>query len=96
MSILGHTPAPSRALVPGTPGDLERVCMKALCRNREDRYAHARALLEDLARVRDGRPVPDHEGIPAHQSTVITVATRRHWPAMLASIGAAATLAGLV
>lgn len=43
-------PAPSTH-VPNYPPDLERVVMKALARNRDDRYPDANALADDLRRV---------------------------------------------
>jgi len=47
-------PAPLPA---GAPCDLAAVCLKALAKRREDRYANAEALARDLERFLDGRPV---------------------------------------
>jgi serine/threonine-protein kinase len=43
-------PPPSR-LVPGFPQDLGQVCLRALARKREDRYATAEEMRRDLLRV---------------------------------------------
>ena len=57
MSLIAHydPPAPS-TVVEGYPAELEAIVMKALARDREQRYATARALQDDLeAFVRDYR-----------------------------------------
>jgi serine/threonine protein kinase len=50
-AILEEPIPPPSAHVPGYPADLERVVMKALARNRDDRYPDANALADDLRRV---------------------------------------------
>jgi hypothetical protein len=49
-------PRPLRQLQPRLPADLETVVSKAMAKRREDRYATARELAEDLQRVLDGKP----------------------------------------
>src|SRR6185295_9060370 len=48
-------PAP-RKIRPEIPADLETVILKAMAKNRDDRYATAEALADDLRCVLDGKP----------------------------------------
>jgi eukaryotic-like serine/threonine-protein kinase len=50
-------PKPPRAVNPNVPGSLERVCLKAMAKRREDRYQTAAEMQRDLERVRLGEPV---------------------------------------
>jgi eukaryotic-like serine/threonine-protein kinase len=50
-------PIPPRALNPGLPASLERVCLKAMAKRPEDRYQTAIEMQRDLERVRLGEPV---------------------------------------
>ncbi len=52
----GEIEPPSRHRA-GLPPDLEAVCLKALARHPDDRYASADALADDLQRWRAGTPV---------------------------------------
>jgi len=56
-NILDGRPVPLRALNSSLPRDAETVCLVALDRDRERRYASAAALSEDLGRVLDRRPI---------------------------------------
>ncbi len=56
-NILDGRPVPLRALNSSVPRDAETVCLVALDRDRERRYASAAALSEDLGRVLDRRPI---------------------------------------
>jgi hypothetical protein len=57
MQVLSAEPAPPRRLQPGTPADLETVCLKCLNKEPKQRYATAGDLAEDLRRFRSGEPV---------------------------------------
>jgi serine/threonine protein kinase len=50
-------PAEERALPPLTGGDLDQVVMKALRKDRDQRYPSAAAFSDDLQRTLDGEPV---------------------------------------
>ncbi len=56
-NILDGRPVLLRALNSALPRDAETVCLVALDRDRERRYASAGALSEDLGRVLDRRPI---------------------------------------
>jgi eukaryotic-like serine/threonine-protein kinase len=48
-------PRPLRQLQPKAPADLETVVLKAMAKQREDRYATAQELADDLRRVLEGK-----------------------------------------
>ena len=50
-------PVPPSRLEAGVPRGLERICLKAMAADREERYVTARALLEDIERFEAGLPV---------------------------------------
>ena len=50
-------PVPVRDLRPDVPKDLERVCLKALEKRPNDRYASAADFADELQRILDGKPV---------------------------------------
>jgi WD40 repeat protein len=53
-----HTePVPPRSLRPGVPRDLETVCLKAMAKRPQDRYATCEALADDLRRWLEGEPI---------------------------------------
>lgn len=57
------------------PGELQNICMKALEKNPEDRYASAREMAEDLARYLAGeQPL----AAPASYSRLMTSKVERH------------------
>lgn len=48
---------PPREMVPGIPKPLEAICLKALAREREQRYQNVHALAEDVRHWLDNEPV---------------------------------------
>ncbi len=50
-------PVSPSQLVPGLPHDIETICLKCLQKDPAKRYATASALVEDLRRFQDGRPI---------------------------------------
>jgi eukaryotic-like serine/threonine-protein kinase len=53
-----HTPPePPSVRRPGLPKDLETVCLKAIAKRPEDRYADCGAFADDLRRWLDGEPI---------------------------------------
>ena len=56
-AIREQDPTLPRRLVPGLPGALQNICLKALEKQPEDRYASAQAMGEDLDRFLAGEPV---------------------------------------
>lgn len=55
--IAQEDPRPPRRLAPALPRDLETVVLKAIAKDREDRYATAQEMADDLRRYLAGVPV---------------------------------------
>jgi len=55
--VKSQEPVPPTRLNPGTPRDLETICLKCLEKERTRRYASALALAEDVQRHRNGEPI---------------------------------------
>ena len=66
-----EAPRPS-ALNPDVPDPLERIVLKSLAKNPENRYASANDLRQDIARFLAGRPVAATPLLPPDQTEVIT------------------------
>jgi serine/threonine protein kinase/formylglycine-generating enzyme required for sulfatase activity len=47
-AILATDPVPLRQIDPQVPEELERICLRCLCRQMSDRYRNARDLVDDL------------------------------------------------
>jgi serine/threonine-protein kinase len=56
-AVLHVEPPPPSTIRPALAGDLDAVVMKALSKEPEQRYASPMAMVEDLQRYLDGRPV---------------------------------------
>lgn len=56
-AIREQDPILPRRLVPNLPGPLQSICLKALEKNPDHRYASAQELLEDLDRYLAGEPI---------------------------------------
>ncbi|HEX5270136.1 MAG TPA: protein kinase, partial [Gemmataceae bacterium] len=53
-NVLNSDPPPPRSLRPDIPLDLETICLKAMAKDPEDRYADCREFADDLGRWLDG------------------------------------------
>jgi hypothetical protein len=54
LQVVSDEPVPPRQLQPGSPADLETICLKCLQKERHRRYATAADLAEDLRRFQAG------------------------------------------
>lgn len=72
--ISGDPPLPRR-LEPKIPGDLQKICMKALEKKPEDRYATAGEMADDLDRFLAGEPV---SASPASYARLMSGKIDRH------------------
>ncbi|MEX2139158.1 MAG: serine/threonine-protein kinase, partial [Pirellulales bacterium] len=88
QKIVGEEPIPPRRLNPAVPVDLETIVLTAMAKSRDERYASARALADDLECFLAGKPTL------ARRPTVADRAAkwaRRHRPLVL--LGACALVA---
>ncbi len=56
-NVLNKQPAPPRQVQPAVPADLETICLKAMAKKPEERYASCQDLADDLRRWLDGEPI---------------------------------------
>jgi hypothetical protein len=57
LQVLDADPPPPRKLAAGVPKEIEAVCLKAMAKTADRRYANARELADDLQRFLRGDPV---------------------------------------
>jgi serine/threonine-protein kinase len=92
-AILNEDPPLPSTKKPALRGDLDAIVMKALCKEPQRRYASPTALVDDLTRYQEGRPVIARRASAAYR---VRKFVRRHKVAVLiamlaiASLGAAA------
>ncbi len=82
--VKSTNPVRPSTLRAGFPKDLETICLKCLEKSTSDRYPSAKALLDDLERFRDGRPILAKPASLARRSLDWS---KRH-PTLCASIAA--------
>jgi HEAT repeat protein len=83
-------------LAPGVPAELEAVVLKALAKEPQDRYASARELREDLARVLGGLPTRAHAFLLARAKAATPTPVTPNTPnTIIRSDPDSATLAGV-
>jgi hypothetical protein len=83
--VQNAVPESPRKIRPYTPRDIETVCLKAMAKRPEDRYADCRALADDLHRWLDGQPVQARRAGIAERA----VRWSRREPRLALSLGAA-------
>jgi predicted Ser/Thr protein kinase/tetratricopeptide (TPR) repeat protein len=75
LAVINQEPVAPRRLIKSVPPDLEAICLKAMEKDRERRYATARELGEDLQRFSEGEPV---RAVPPSILTRALMRVRRH------------------
>ena len=81
--IIEKEPPPLRRANPAVPADLETIVLKAISKSREDRYATARELAEDLRRFLEGRTTLARRPSPADRAAKWV---KRHKRIVLAAV----------
>lgn len=84
---------PSRAAsaVPGADADLDAICLRALRKRPEERYPTVEALIAELDRWLEGRPVEARRGEFGYAFRRLL---RRRWPLLVATAAAVLVLIG--
>jgi serine/threonine-protein kinase len=75
MQIVNGNPVPPRELNPEIPVALERLVLRAMARNREDRVASVEALIDGLKPFMQGASLPQAAPEPAPPSRMANVET---------------------
>jgi beta-lactam-binding protein with PASTA domain len=60
MQHVHDAPVSPRSIVPGIPENLETVILRAMGKHPTERYLTAQAMLDDIWRVQEGKPVEAH------------------------------------
>ena len=75
LAIIRDTdPRPPRAALPDLPRDMEAIILKAIAKQKAERYPSARALAEDVTRFLEGEPVRARTF-----GYVVRKRLRKHW-----------------
>lgn len=81
--VVHEAPLPPRRLRPGTPPELEAICVRALAKRREDRYPSALDLAHDVQRWLADEPVSAH---PESAVRRLSRWARRHKPLVAGTV----------
>jgi TolB-like protein len=73
-AVLNEDPAPLAELRPDAPGGLVQIVERAMAKDRKDRYASARDVIDDLTTVRDGLVSAGAKASAADAGTVPSIA----------------------
>lgn len=79
--VLNKEPVPPRRIIQQTPRDLETICLKAVAKAADKRYASAKAFRDDLERWMLGLPIQARR--PSLQARAIKFVRRRKLPVAL-------------
>ena len=93
-AILEQEPKPPRAIEPRVPRELAAICLQALQKRPEARYATALAFAEDVERFADGRPVLARS--PGASVRLLRAAWRQRRALTLVALAVGATLLAVV
>ena len=78
--ILHEPPPRPRSIDPAIPRDLEVICLKAIAKDRRERYGSAREMADDLNRVLAWRADPGLPGGSRPQAALLGPASPGRWP----------------
>ena len=92
VRLITDEPTPPRKIDPRIPRDLETICLKAMAKTPDRRYASVRAFLEDIRRFESGEPVlARRPGFLFHARRFV----RRQWKPAVAVLVTAVVLLAL-
>ncbi len=92
QQVLSDDPRPLRAINSTISKDLETICLKAMAKKPEERYATAEAMAEDLDRYLRGEPILARRVSRANRA----VRWARRRPAVATAIALSAIVVGLI